>query len=709
MKKLKKRPLKKIILPELEDFNISKNIHKQVDLEGYTDKPSTETYYIKAKIEGVENEDVLVLSFFKITPPDPKPFFVIYLASEDFISLAPNENKWVTGRLNSNAILKNDFQSRYVYELGYQIGNMVLIEDSDQIIRDFFKDAYNKKIDPGKEIREVLAQQLRILEDRLLKKHEKITREIDEKMAPVPECPRDFDNWIKDTALYRSRYIFYNYTGKKIMNGMCSHCHEAVEIEGPKHNQEGICPGCNSPITYKASKRQKNIIDYCHVSLLQRVGQEVLQRVFFVRKKYNIFPDSLNLTFELEIALSVDETERTFFPVTKRDQGKLLPVSEYKWGLFMQTGKFRWCNKEVQEGLYYNSHREESALYTKNLDEVLKGTLYQYSGIKLLAENTPGYPFLVEGYLLAGIHYPWIEYLCKQKMFLLAKETAKRTVGSSGYHGSLNGAINPEAKKPEEIFELPANDFALIKNINGGFEDISLIKRLKETNMVLKEEQLNYLSKNHLQRERRLFNFKYSTLPKLLKYLRQQHRKHKKVQVKDICIDYFDYIAFCEELKKDLSNLYYLFPPDYKKAHDGAHKELEEARDKIKQDKIKKNSQKIKRMSQGLKDKFSLSFKGLTIVVPESAKEIEQEGECLHHCVSSYVERMAKKETVILFIRKKADPKTPFYTLEVKDNDIQQCRGSLNKSYTGEPQVRAFVDKFKALKLIREEGSHVYR
>jgi hypothetical protein len=81
---------------------------------------------------------------------------------------------------------------------------------------------------------------------------------------------------------------------------------------------------------------------------------------------------------------------------------------------------------------------------------------------------------------------------------------------------------------------------------------------------------------------------------------------------------------------------------------------------------------------------------GLTLLPPKSADEIIAEGHALHHCVGSYAERAANGECVILFLRKTDQPDEPFYTIELRDNQIAQARGRNSSEPT--PEVQKFLD-----------------
>lgn len=91
-------------------------------------------------------------------------------------------------------------------------------------------------------------------------------------------------------------------------------------------------------------------------------------------------------------------------------------------------------------------------------------------------------------------------------------------------------------------------------------------------------------------------------------------------------------------------------------------------------------------------------FKRSQLVEKKSGEEIKEEGRTLHHCVGTYVERVARGETMILFIRRIEKPAEPFYTMEFRDGKVVQCRGKHNCAMTKE--IKAFAMAFeKKMKL----------
>lgn len=64
---------------------------------------------------------------------------------------------------------------------------------------------------------------------------------------------------------------------------------------------------------------------------------------------------------------------------------------------------------------------------------------------------------------------------------------------------------------------------------------------------------------------------------------------------------------------------------------------------------------------------WNFEYNGFTIVVPQSAQDIVMEGIQMHHCVSSYVDRVADGDTLIVFVRRTDDIATPYITCQVSN------------------------------------------
>lgn len=95
-------------------------------------------------------------------------------------------------------------------------------------------------------------------------------------------------------------------------------------------------------------------------------------------------------------------------------------------------------------------------------------------------------------------------------------------------------------------------------------------------------------------------------------------------------------------------------------------------------------------------EKFCYKDKDFEIVAPESGEEVVAEGRILDHCVGGYVDRIAKGETIILFMRKRSDPQKPFYTLNISPDGTRliQAHGYKNRWPATDPETLPFLDKW---------------
>ena len=174
-------------------------------------------------------------------------------------------------------------------------------------------------------------------------------------------------------------------------------------------------------------------------------------------------------------------------------------------------------------------------------------------------------------------------------------------------------------------------------------------------------------------------------------------------------------LAWCKELKYDLTNMFFYFPKNFKKVHDRTAAEYQAVQDKKAAEKKRREEERIKREAEvmkklleemlkenaGIDNAFLIKGKGLILRVPRDTQEIKNEGAALHHCVGTYVDRVAKGQTHIFFVRRVEEPDTPYFTMEYNNGRVIQCRGNHN---CGMPaSVKAFVAAFEKLMKEREE------
>lgn len=102
---------------------------------------------------------------------------------------------------------------------------------------------------------------------------------------------------------------------------------------------------------------------------------------------------------------------------------------------------------------------------------------------------------------------------------------------------------------------------------------------------------------------------------------------------------------------------------------------------------------------------FEYENENYKIVVPLMSSDIIDEANQQHHCVASYIDKISRGETHIVFIRKPDKPEESVLTVEINvDNEVCQVRGFMNRDYTLEEYnfIKEWADK-TGLKLTIKE------
>jgi hypothetical protein len=103
------------------------------------------------------------------------------------------------------------------------------------------------------------------------------------------------------------------------------------------------------------------------------------------------------------------------------------------------------------------------------------------------------------------------------------------------------------------------------------------------------------------------------------------------------------------------------------------------------------NSQKFGKRKK-LWEEWAYENDKFVICYPKTTTDIANEGLVLRHCVKSYIPNVLKGETNILFLRKKEEINTPYFTIEVEnDGKIRQIHGFCNSNINKKSEEYEFL------------------
>lgn len=681
----------------------------------------------------IENNKILLLHFYevsKLKKGKTEAVFRTFLSEDDYITqdLKQSKVKWLTAsfyNMDGFDIIESHYNSK---KGGYDREERVFIRSNEEqkIIGDFFK-----KYEAGEKHRyggvypypweAVRNFQEAVLERKLKEKHSRELKKVDEAMEPFKEKPpQEFFDWMWETGMSFARYVIYKEVEKDKAECECTHCGK-IEMVSRKeirlrNNEKGLCPFCGSPVTFKArgklawQTRSERWFIY-----VDPTPEGFALRYF---SSCRILRNDDHIKSSLQKKRLEEWSHELSRAIYTFPNGKPHSV-DYEWSVYKQRGSSRWCpyNRKWQ--------CSDSILYPGNLPAAWEHTPMKYSALEILASNIPTVALDYERGIKTHIEFPKLEWLCKMGLNNLAKFVINEGHRS---HSSL-GKINYKGNTIYEILGLTKINTKIMQEIDGTNAEQRLLQVAQEIGYQFKAEQLReYYNTFECNTELLKQSNRKVSLHKLVKYIskesekypigancgcwmysyhRYQEREDPRIERKqNMARDWLEYLKWCKALGYDLDNMFIYMPKNFKAVHDRTAAEYQALQDKKAADERRRREAAIKRAAKqtekalaeileqnGDADAFSIKGKGLVLIVPKDGDEIRAEGAALHHCVGGYVERVAKGETSIFFIRKAEEPEKPYFTMEWKNNDIVQCRGSHNCGMP--PEVKAFTQAFK--------------
>ncbi len=680
----------------------------------------------------IEKNKILLLNFFEVSTlkkGKTEAAFRTFLSRDDYITqdLRQSKIKWLTSsfyNMDCFSIRESHWNPK---RKEYDKEDKVFIRSNEEveIIAKFFEkykdDDRNEHYywhwpEPWNSVRNF---QDEVLERRLKERHAKELIAVDKAMEPFKKKPpQAFFDWCFETGMSFSRYLVYKEKKRGEAECYCTYCNKTGVVSRKnvrmRNNEKGICPFCGSKVTFKAKgvmaaqTRDERWFVYVHPT---DVG--FCMRYFSTARIIHFDKDM----GKVRVEEYCHELSRAIFDFPVRKEPRYY---DYEWGVYKQRGSSRWCPGRDK---WMACH---SIIYPGNLPEAWAHTPMNYSALEVLASNIPTEALDYEKAIYAYMNFPKLEWLCKMGLNKLASHVIDRKGGR--YGGSVSH-INYKAETIYEILGLTKVNTRVLQQIDGGDYELRLLQVAQKIGLQFKPDQLKeYYETFECNTDLLQATKRKVSLHKLVKYIskeserypmgerggrwqysymRYREREDPRIERKKNCAhDWLEYLRWCKELKYDLDNMFIYMPNNFKAVHDRTAKEYQELQDKkAAAEKRRREREAAKRLAQTKKameeifsknngvDAFSIKGKGLILVVPKDGVEIKAEGEALHHCVGGYVERVAKGETNIFFIRKEESPDKPYFTMEWKDNRIIQCRGLRNCGMP--PEVEAFVKIFE--------------
>ena len=496
-----------------------------------------------------------------------------------------------------------------------------------------------------------------------------------DKMRRVPQTPANLKRWADKHIM--PHYLFYNYNnGRSKTQVHCTYCEKFSVIERPKNNDVLRCPKCGQKVIAKAQgKRAAYHEDRETCQVIRRISpQELVVRIYKLYWSYAKGKDS--------IRKSAYEVMRIF---VRSDDGKKTIVEPYYYdsGYDSVTRWRRGYHPGALFGMECFISEETGEIYLPGLEKALQGTAWEYCALRQFYERT-AIPMQVSHYLKMYLQHPLL-------IERLTKVGFENIVADVVYQHGFSDALDEMQTKTHRILRVEKQDVSVLREQKTG---VSLLKKYQAYVAI------------HLRGRAELFQWQlhnevkeiptdivqYMTAEKFMRYIDAQFpiycetrpaNVYRDPTMETLVITYVDYLHMCRRQAYDMKDKSVLFPKNCAAAHDRKAERIQKIND----------AQKNKAFGiayAGFARKAALSNEELQIVCPKRANDLVDEGKALHHCVGSYIDKVAEGRCLIVFVRRVEEPKKPYVTVEVRDGKIAQIHGDHNSKPTEE--VQKFID-----------------
>lgn len=243
--------------------------------------------------------------------------------------------------------------------------------------------------------------------------------------------------------------------------------------------------------------------------------------------------------------------------------------------------------------------------------------------------------------------------------------------------------VYPKAYHPDSEFKPEYKKYGIDHNLRGltFLEAIKLLPKSPMAETLLKAKQYNLLE---------LLNDHYSATYRYWPSIKICLRN--KYFIKDAKY-YMDYLDLLQYFGKDLRNAHYVCPKNLKKEHDllVAKKRKVEAKldAERKREKLLKDQKVFEKLKKAMLAGIVFSDGKIKVRVLENVKEYIEEGDTMHHCVSSYA---LKEDSLILSARIRGK-RIETVEVSIKQLKVVQCRGLQNKNTEYHDRIISLVNK----------------
>ena len=359
------------------------------------------------------------------------------------------------------------------------------------------------------------------------------------------------------------------------------------------------------------------------------------------------------------------------------------PTQAFYWGVYKQRAS-RWikgCNCSI--GYMGN---ESGRVYGKTIPYLAK-TCLQWTGLpELIHANMKTDP---EKYLVVLKKMPDLEQLVKAGLFRLAVECTQDYYGMERIFQRA-----PAQKGLAPKLGLNRLELARLRKNQGGRAFLEWLQFEKQAGGPISDFAIQWMCKEHIDPQQLQF------IADRMRYGQIQHYLNRQMQELNLSSErvielWRDYLSMALRFGYDTNDPIVYRVRKLQQRHDELAARGEEMQLTLRAGELLQTYPHIEQNLQAIREKFAFTGKQFQIQVPDKLEDIFMDSRKLCHCIANsdvYWERMERRESYLLFLRKTAEPDTPYYTVEAEPGGtVRQVRTQYNRQNDDIGEVRAFL------------------
>ncbi|MBD5133489.1 MAG: hypothetical protein HDT38_03300 [Clostridiales bacterium] len=587
-----------------------------------------------------------------------RPAYELYIdkAARKFLTYSLEKKKWLTGKLD-----------RIEWEEDYRSAGKRWLSDADaKLISEYL----------GSETggyHAILSYQRNIRADELRARHKLETDPWDADLAQVPALPKDWARWVSKVGLPEN-FIFYQYARGGAKVGYCTYCEKDVPIKRPRHNAEGRCPRCRRRITFKAVGKAGTVrAEGSYIYLLQQCRDGFVIRNFKASRTYRP---------------SAYKTPELFYREYRRTicdpYGH--PLRAYCWAVYRQTN-LRWVESGLCSANWWDSTR--GPVYGKTLPGLCRRGLSR-TGLSEYAKAKSRID--PEKYLAVLDRVPQLEQLVKLGLMRMAGECI------SSYWSFQDTLADQTATQLTRALGVNALELLRLRRSDGGSDFMRWLQYEKAIGKEIPDETISWFCGEKIKPDDLKFIRDRMSMAQIHHYMKRQIAEGGMTS-RETLTTWADYLSMAAGFHMDVNDEIVYRARKLRQRHDELAMRSQDKDIAVQAGEVLLKYPHVDDICRSLPAKYNYTGKSYVIAAPACVADVIRDGTRLHICTANsdrYWERIERKESYLLFLRRADEPEVPYYTMEIEPNGtVRQLRTYYDRQHSDIDAAREFLKEWQ--------------